>query len=391
MRDLPTRIEHPGEEQGSSAEIFGEGLRDEMYRHGDFYFFSPDETTSNRLATAFEASNRAWARKIEPWDKYLAPNGRIVEMLSENTLFAAMAGHILSGGRGCMTSYEAFLPIISSQLDQHLKFLKQSKDFEWREDVHALNILSTSCWQRQDHNGYTHQNPGLISSILSRPSNLANCFFPVDDVAAAAAWEYMTESENVVNLTTFNKNPQPRWVDMGHARWQLGGGHGCSIFQFASDEKPDVVVAAIGDIPTVEALEGIKLAKAEAPDLRVRFVGIAALSYAAIGTTDNKLLPHDFDDVFTRSKPIVVNFHGYQETIRVIFSHYVNPIRLSIHGYEDQGSTTTPLDELARNHCSRYDIAADILERTGHYGLTRKFDNLIVENAHFANLTGLDK
>ena len=150
-------------------------------------------------------------------------------------------------------------------------------------------------------------------------------------------------------------------------------------------------MTAIGDIPTTEMLEAIKLAKAEEPNLKVRFIGITALSYAAIGTTDNKLLPHDFDDLFTLNKPIVINFHGYQETIRAIFSHYANPIRLSTHGYEDQGSTTSPLDELARNHCSRYDLAADILERAGYYDHTRKFEKLIIENAHFANLTGLDK
>jgi xylulose-5-phosphate/fructose-6-phosphate phosphoketolase len=362
-----------------------------MYRHEDFYFFSPDETTSNRLATVFEASDRAWTREIKDWDQHLAPNGRIVEMLSENTLFAALAGHILSGGRGCMTSYESFLPIISSQLDQHLKFLKQSSEIEWRQDVQALNILSTSCWQRQDHNGYTHQNPALITSLLAKPSNHANCLFPVDDVAAAAAWEYMNNSKNVVNLTTFNKNYQPRWIDINHARYQLEAGHGCSIYQFASDDNPDIIVTAIGDIPTTEALEGIKLAKAEAPNLRVRFIGIAALSYAAIGTTENKLMPSDFDEIFTLDKPIVINFHGYQESIRAIFSHYANPLRLSIHGYEDQGSTTSPLDELARNHCSRYDIAADILERSGNYGFTRKFEDMIIENAHCAHLTGLDK
>lgn len=388
---LPTRIDRPGEESGSSAKAFGEGLREMMYRYEDYYFFSPDETTSNRLSAVFEASDRAWTRTIEKWDQHLAPNGRIIEMLSENTLFAVLAGHILSGGRGCMTSYEAFLPIVSSQLDQHLKFLKQSSEFDWRNDVQALNILSTSCWQRQDHNGYTHQNPALISSLLSKPSNLVNCFFPVDDVAAAVAWDYMNRCKNVVNLTTFNKNEQPRWIDVNHARYQLQDGHGCSVFQFASDDNPDVIVTAIGDISTNEALEGIKLAKAEVPELRVRFIGIAALSYSAIGTTDNKLMPRDFDKLFTLDKPIVINFHGYQETIRSIFSHYANPVRLSIHGYEDQGSTTSPLDELARNHCSRYDIAADILERSGHYGYSGKFEQQIIDNAHCAQLTGLDK
>ena len=389
--NLPTNIDNPGAEQGSSAQVFGEYLRDEMNRHDDFYFFSPDETTSNRLATIFDASDRAWVRKIEDWDQYLAPNGRVIEMLSENTLFAVLAGHILSGGRGCMTSYESFFPIISSQLDQHLKFLKQSSEIDWRQDVHALNLLSTSCWQRQDHNGYTHQNPALISSILSKPSNLANCLFPADDVSAAAAWEFMTSSNNVVNLTTFNKNPQPRWIDIKHARYQLNEGHGCSIYQFASDENPDIIVAAIGDIPTTEMLEAIKLAKNEAPELKIRFVGIAALSYGAIGTTQNKLLCNDFDSVFSTDKPIIVNFHGYTETIRAIFSHYTNAERVSAHGYEDHGSTTSPLDELSRNHCSRYDLAKDILEKTGNFEKAQKFDGIIAENTANAKQTGLDK
>jgi xylulose-5-phosphate/fructose-6-phosphate phosphoketolase len=388
--NLPNAVEHPGEEKYSSAQVFGECLRDEMRTHKDFYFFSPDETTSNRLSGVYDATDRAWLRIILPCDKHLASNGRAIEMLSENTLFAVMAGHILSGGRGCMTSYEAFLPIISSQIDQHLKFIKQSKEIEWRKRVNSLNILSTSCWQRQDHNGYTHQNPSLITSLLAKPSNLVNCLFPVDDVAAAAAWEFMTKSKDVVNLTTFNKIEQPRWIDINHARFQLTHG-GASIFGFASDDDPDIIVTAAGDIPTYEALEGIKLAKQDAPDIRVRFVGIAALSYGAIGTTENKLKPSDFDDYYTIDRPIIVNFHGYQETIRSIFSHYADMRRVDIHGYEDQGSTTSPLDELARNRCSRYDIALNILERTGHYDLNRKYQDLIIANAHYASMYGVDK
>ena len=388
--NLPVSIEHPGSEMASSAKVFGECLKEEIKKYDDFYFFSPDETTSNKLSEVYEASDRAWTRDVREWDKHLAPDGRVIELLSENTLFAVLAGHILSGGRGCMTSYESFLPIISSQLDQHLKFLKQSKETEWRPRYQALNILSTSCWQRQDHNGYTHQNPALISSLLSKPSNEVNCLFPVDDVAAAATWEFMTRTKNVVNLTTFNKIELPRWIDINHARFQLTNG-GASIFQFISDDNPDIIVTGIGDIPTREAIEGIKLAKQEVPELRVRYVGIAALSYGAIGTTENKLKPRDFDDYFTIDKPIIVNFHGYPETAFSIFSHYAHSNRLDIHGYEDQGSTTSPMDELARNHCSRYDIAASILERSGHYGFMRKFQDIIVDNADYASQFGVDK
>ncbi len=365
--NMPDRIDRPGSENGSSAQVFGEALRDTMQKYDDFYFFSPDETTSNRLATVFDASERAWGKRIEPWDLHLAKDGRIVEMLSENTLFAVLAGHILSGGRGCMTSYEAFLPIISSQLDQHLKFLKQSSRITWRKDVPALNILSTSCWQRQDHNGYTHQNPSLVSNVLLKSDARANCFFPVDDVAAAATWEYMENSQNVVNITTFNKNPQPRWIDINHAHYQLDGGHGCSAFQFASDDNPDVIMAAVGDIPMNETIEAIKLIREAVPELKIRLIGIAALTCGAIGTYDNKLSQNDFDSIFTTDKPIVMNFHGYPETMRAIMSHYnIGSREVSYHGYLDEGSTTTPLDELMRNRCSRYNLAAAALYLGGH-------------------------
>ena len=364
-------------------------MREELYQNKDFYFFSPDETTSNKMEEVFDASDRAWALEMKPWDLSLGANGHVIEMLSENTLFAVMAGHILSGGAGCMTSYESFFPIVSSQVDQHLKFLSQSKQVEWREDVNALNLLSTSCWQRQDHNGFTHQNPALISNLLAKPSNLANCFFPVDDISAHAVWDYMKTSKNVINLATFNKIDLPRWIDIDHARFQLE--QGCSIFQFASDENPDIVVAAAGDIPTREAIAAIEIAKKDVPELKVRFVGVTALSYGAIGTTTSKLKPRDFDDYFTIDKPIVFNFHGYTETMRSILSHYTDMKRVSIHGYSDQGSTTSPLDELARNECSRYDIAADILERTGHYEYAEKYRDILAENAFYASLTSLDR
>ena len=388
--NLPTKIDNPGTEECSLAKTFGECLFDEMQEYDDFYFFSPDETTSNRLDQVFEASDRAWTREIMGWDKHLAPNGRVIEMLSENTLFAVLAGHILSGGRGAMTSYESFFPIISSQVDQYLKFIKQSKELDWRPRYQALNLLSTSCWQRQDHNGFTHQNPALISSLLAKPSNLSNCLFPIDDVAAAAAWEFMTKTKDVLNLVTFNKIPETRWIDINHARFQLTNG-GASVFQFISDENPDLIITGIGDIPSGEAIAAIKLAKEEVPELRIRYVGIAALSYAAIGTTENKLKPQDFDDYFTTDKPIIVNFHGYAESIRAIFSHYADMRRVDIHGYGDQGSTTSPLDELTRNYCSRYDICINILERTGHHEMTQKYRDLIEENVRYATLYGIDK
>ena len=391
MKNFSVRVDRPGAEKFSNAKTMGKCLLDSMHIHDNFYLFSPDETTSNRLDAVFEDFNRAWQLPKESWDENLATDGRVIEMLSENTLFAALVGHLLSGGRGAFTSYEAFLPIITSQLAQYMKFLKQSDETKWRPKYEALNILSTSCWQRQDHNGYTHQNPGLISHLLAKPSNEVNCLFPVDDIAAVAASEFMFEqSKNVVNLTTFNKILLPRWVDINHARFQLENG-GASIFGFVSDDDPDLIVSGVGDIPSNEAIEAIKLAKNELPQLRIRYVGIAALSYAAIGTTENKLSQEKFNDYFTQDKPIIVNFHGYAETMHGIMSHYTNPKRVDIHGYEDQGSTTSPMDELTRNHCSRWDICINILERAGHPEFTDKYRQIIQSNSEYAAIYGVDR
>ena len=387
--NLPDRIDNPGAEQYSSALRLGECLRETMSQVPDFYLFSPDETSSNRLDAVYEVSPRAWTRQPLPWDRYMNNHGRVIELLSENTLFATLVGHILSGGHGAMTSYEAFFTIISSQVDQYLKFIKQCKDIPWRPKYHSLNLLSTSCWQRQDHNGYSHQSPALITSLLSKPSNLANCLFPVDDVAAAAAWEFATHTRDVVNLITFNKTEEPRWIDINHARFQLSHG-GASIFRFISEDDPDFIVAGVGDIPTKEAIAAIRIVKHELPELRFRFVGIAALSCGAIGTTENKLKPADFNDYFTEDKPILVNFHGYPDTMRAIMSHYADSSRLNVHGYIEEGGTTTPLDELCRNRADRYSLAIDIFRQRNREDLIQKYQNLIQDNAHYARLTGLD-
>ena len=388
--NLPNNIPSPGAENFSPAKALGRAIREEFTNNPNFYLFSPDETSSNKLDAIFDVTDRAWTRPTLGWDKNMRPDGRIIELLSENALFAALTGHILSGGQGVMTSYEAFFPIISSQLDQHLKFLQQSKELKWRPKYSALNLLSTStCW-RQDHNGFTHQNPSLISSILAKPSNLSNCLFPVDDISIVAAWEFMTKTKNVVNLTTFNKTDEPRWIDINHARFQLTNG-GASIFQFASDPNPDIILTAAGDIVTKEMLYARDIVKSELPEARLRFVGIAALSYQAIGTTENKLKQPDFDDYFTADKPIIANFHGYPDTLRSVLTQYATPSRLEVHGYEEQGSTTTPLEMLTRNHASRYDLAIAIFAHYDRPDLVTKYQTLISENTAYATLTGLDK
>lgn len=383
------KVENPGAEKNSSARVIGEMLRETLAERPDFYLFSPDETTSNRLDAVYESESRAWALPKKDFDLPESAEGRIVELLSENTLFACMMGHILSGEPAMMTSYEAFFQIISSQLVQQLKFLKQASEVSWRPKYPAINLLSTStCW-RQDHNGFSHQSPMLISTLLSYPGGRVNCLFPCDDVAATAAYKHMLNSENVVNFTTFNKSEEPRWIDSEHAEFQFRNG-GASIFEFASDEDPEVVFTAAGDIATRETLYAMKILREDLYSVPMRFVGINALSYGAIGTYEKPFAQAQFNDYFTTERPIVASFHGYTDVLRQILSNYAEGDRVFVHGFEEQGSTTTPFEMLALNHASRYDIAADAAKAIGMSELAAKYEDMIAQNRRFALEFGED-
>ena len=384
------RVENPGSEMHSPAIKIGELLKEQLQKDPHFYFFSPDETTSNKFDAVFEVEKRAWGKlPQEKWDLPESASGRIIEMLSENVLFSVMTGHLMNGEQAMLGSYEAFLPIITAQLLQQMKFIKQSREVKWREDMPAVNLLSTStCW-RQDHNGYTHQSPALISTLLSVPSGLANCIFPVDDVAAEEAFYYMLRSKNVVNLTTFNKIDEPRYIDSHHAKFQFDNG-GASLYQFASDENPDIVFTAAGDIPTQETLKAIEILHEDLPGVKLRFLGINALTYRAIGTVDNKLSKEKFTELFTDRKPIIANFHGYPETLENILENYTMRGRLRVHGYNEEGSTTTPFEMLRRNCASRYDLAIDVAGLIGREDLVAKYYDILNKNHDYAVQNGED-
>ncbi|MBQ9029680.1 hypothetical protein IJ114_02860 [Candidatus Saccharibacteria bacterium] len=401
LDEMPERIIEPGKESFSSAERLGHLIAREMKRDPHLYLFSPDETTSNKLDAAYEVSARAWNLPAEIWDLPESTKGRIVELLSENALFAAQVGHVLGNKeQAFMTSYEAFFQIISSQIIQHLKFLKQVEEADWRknpdgtpETFPAINLLSTStCW-RQDHNGFSHQSPALISTLLSIPNRRVNCIFPVDDVAATAAFDFMLASTNVVNLTTFNKTEEPRFIDKNHAKFQYDNG-GASIFGFASNcgeqETPDYVFTSAGDIVTREAIAAVRIINEDLPYLKIRFINVAALSYNAIGTTKNQLENSTFSQYYSDNCPIIANFHGYPETFKNILKNYTSPARIRVHGFEEQGSTTTPFEMLSLNHASRYDLALDVARDQGREDLVIKYESLIELNHSHARELGTD-
>lgn len=401
LDEMPNLIENPGTEQFSSAKRLGHLLALEMKRDPHLYLFSPDETTSNKLDETYEVSKRLWNLPEEIWDLPEAGNGRIVELLSENTLFAMMVGHVLANKeQAFMTSYESFFQIVSSQIAQHLKFLKQVEEAEWRKDESgnpetfpAINLLSTStCW-RQDHNGFSHQSPALISTLLSIPNPRVNCLFPIDDVASTAAFDFMLESRNVVNLATFNKTDEPRWIDRNHAKFQLENG-GASVLSFAGnctiEEDPDYVFTAAGDIVSREAIAAVKILNEDLPEIKIRFVNIAALSYNAIGTTKNQLSHETFRKYFGDHAAIISNFHGYPETLKNILKNYADPIRIRAHGFMEQGSTTTPFEMLSLNQASRYDLALEVARDQGRKDLTTKYEGFLKLNREHAFELGTD-
>ena len=377
-------------EQYSSAKKIGELLTVEFEKDPHFYFFSPDETTSNKFDQIFDVEKRAWGTLPQKtWDLPESQNGRIIEMLSENVLFSTMTGHLANGERAMMGSYEAFFPIITSQLLQQMKFIKQSKAVSWRQPMPAVNLLSTStCW-RQDHNGFTHQSPALISQLLTMPSNLANCFFPFDDVDAESIYNYMINSTNVVNLTTFDKNERPRYFDFEQAS-RIREDGGALILDSYSSESPDFVMVACGDIVGHETIEAIKILNKDLPEIRLRFVYINTLSYRGIGTTENKLTREKFNEIFTSNKPILANFHGYPETLENILENYTVRSRLRVHGFNEEGSTTTPFEMLRKNMASRYDLAIDIAMVAKRNDLATKYEDILAQNHSHATQFGVD-
>lgn len=384
------RVANPGSEKINIAKTFGRLLSERFKKDSHFYLFSPDETTSNRLSEVYNEEKRAWALPKEDFDLPESASGRIVELLSENALFAALLGHLSNGEQGMMTSYEAFFSIINSQILQQIKFFNQMDSVSWRKPWPAVNLLSTSmCW-RQDHNGYSHQSPALISALLSVPGNKVNCFFPVDDASAEETFSRMLASENVINLTTFDKNDNPRWIDSYHAKFLFDNG-GASVYQFASNDNPELVLTAAGDIATREMLRASRIVRAKLPSVRLRFVGINSLTYGKIGTTKTSLTKPQFDDMFTFERPIIAAFHGYPDTLRCILRNYTFRPDLSIHGFEEKGTTTTPLEMLALNRSSRFDLAADIFYHLNRPDLAEAQMSLLEENHEYALLFGEDK
>lgn len=343
------------------AKVFEENKQEPVVR-----LFSPDETYSNHLEAVFGTTARTWQWPIEEWDKDLKRSGQVVEILSEHTLFGMLAGYTLTGRHGFFVTYEAFAQIVASMADQYIKFVKIARDVHFRKPVPALNIVLSSLLERQDHNGFSHQNPSFIASMLDRDFDLVNVYFPADKNVMVHAMEGCLRSRDSLNIIACGKKMHRTWLTPEEAKRQVLDG--VMIWDFLSDDKPDVVVATAGDYVTEEAVIGLKLFKTIEPDVNVRFVNFFKLDLLgeAAGNDSAKAA---FDDLLTPDKGIVFNYHGYVATIKKLLFGIVDADRVIINGYEESGSTTSPFDMKARNGLSRFHLVKDIAVSAGFAGV----------------------
>jgi len=362
-------VESPGASTGSALMQLGEWYADVFRLNEDeknFRIMCPDEVASNRLGAVFEATDHAWQWPLDPEiDTGHAPDGRIMEVLSEHNCQGWLQGYVLTGRHGVFPCYEAFIPIIDGMVNQYSKFLKMSKEeAPWREPPAGLNYLLTSVGWRQDHNGYSHQMPGFINSMLNRKEDAARVYLPPDANTLLATMERVHRSTRTINLVIASKHPLPQWLSMDEAREHVA--KGATVWEWASTEvdDPDIVLAGCGTIPVIELLAAASLLREYVPDMRVRFVGVTDLFTLA----RPEMHPHGMDEaafaaLYTEDKPVLFNFHGYASAIHQLIHRRPSQERFSVRGYAEEGTTTTPFELLAMNGVDRFQLAIDALLR----------------------------
>ncbi|MEK7650384.1 MAG: phosphoketolase family protein [Patescibacteria group bacterium] len=334
----------------------------------NFRLLSPDETYSNKLDAVFSQTSRAFTGEIKPWDRDLAPDGRVMEMLSENALQGLAQGYVLTGRWAVFASYEAFIQVVASMADQYAKFLRIARETFWRGTLPSLTYILTSSGWRQEHNGFSHQNPGFINNMLEKQGCFVKVFFPPDANTALAVLKKCLSTKSEINIIVAGKTLEPRWLSPELIAQELD--QGLLTWDFASDPDPDIVLSGVGEYLTKEALAAIAIIKQEAPEIKVRFVNILEISAIGLGDQACRAPVYQFEDYFTADKPVIFNFHGYPDTLKqVLFNHQNIKDRFSVHGYTENGSTTTPFDLHLRNGTSRYNLAIEVFEKMRTVGV----------------------
>jgi xylulose-5-phosphate/fructose-6-phosphate phosphoketolase len=400
FRDYGVSVPVPGTMGVGDTHVLGGFLRDVVQRNAsqrNFRIFGPDETLSNGLEAVFQQTNRQWQAAMLPNDEFLAPSGRVMEMLSEHQCQGWLEGYLLTGRHGLFNCYEAFIHIVDSMFNQHAKWLKVTAQLPWRRKIASLNYLLASHVWRQDHNGFTHQDPGFIDHVINKKAEIVRVYLPPDANCLLSVLDHCLRSRHYVNVVIAGKHPAPTWLTMDAAVAHCGAG--ISVWQWASNDEgsdPDAVLACAGDVPTLETLAAVSILHEHLPDLKIRVVNVVDLmKLQPRSEHPHGLSDDDFDALFTRDKPIIFAFHGYPMLIHRLTYRRANHGNLHVRGYKEEGTITTPFDMTVLNDLDRFHLVIDTLDRlpqTGARGieLKRELQERLREHRKYIRAHGED-
>ena len=401
FRDYAVDIPSPGAVEAQDMYVLGTYVRDVMKLNMDarnFRIFAPDETASNRLQAVFEVTGRRFLdEQIEGIDDHLDPDGRVMDsMLSEHFCEGFLEGYLLTGRHGFFDSYEAFIRIVDSMFSQHAKWLKMCNELPWRQDIASLNyILASNVWQ-QDHNGFTHQDPGFLDHVANKKADVVRMYLPPDANCLLSCFDHCIKSRNYVNVIVASKHPRPQWLTMEQAVKHCTQGIG--IWEWASNDQgqePDIVMACCGDTPTLETLAAVTILRRELPELKIRVVNVVDLMKLQPHTEHpHGLTDEEYDTLFTRDKPIIFAYHGYPTLIHELTYRRHNR-NLHVRGYKEEGTITTPFDMRVLNDIDRFDLVIDTVRRLPQLGnrgayLVQKMNDKLVEHRQYIKDNGID-
>jgi len=371
FRDYAVKVPQPGSVSAEATRVQGDFIRDVVKLNPEtFRVFSPDETASNRWGAVFEMTNRCSTAQIIAIDDHVSSNGRVMEVLSEHQCEGWLEGYLLTGRHGFFSCYEAFIHIVDSMFNQHAKWLKVANDIPWRRPIASLNYLLSSLVWRQDHNGFSHQDPGFIDHVINKKAEIIRVYLPPDANTLLSVTDHCLRSRNYVNVIVAGKQPERQWLDMNAAIKHCTAGIG--IWEWASNDKgqePDVVMACAGDVPTLETLAAVKILRQQFPELKIRVINVVDLmTLQPQSEHPHGLNDKDFDVIFTQDKPIIFAFHGYPWLIHRLAYRRTNHKNLHVRGYKENGTTTTPFDMVVLNDLDRFHLVGDVIDRVPSLG-----------------------
>ena len=400
FRDYAFEIAAPGVRGIGDTRVLGPFLRDVTKLNDEqrnFRVFGPDETISNGLGALFEVTNRQWDAAIAPHDEFLAPSGRVMEMLSEHQCEGWLEGYLLTGRHGLFNCYEAFIHIVDSMFNQHAKWLKVASQLPWRRNIASLNYLLASHVWRQDHNGFTHQDPGFIDLVVNKKAEIVRVYLPPDANCLLSVMDHCLRSRQCVNVVIAGKHPAPQWLTMDAAIQHCSEGIG--IWQWASNDQssaPDVVMACCGDVPTLETLAAVSILRTQLPMLKIRLVNVVDLmKLQPQSEHPHGLSDRDFDELFTTDKPVIFAFHGYPWLIHRLAYRRHNHANIHVRGYKEEGTITTAFDMTVLNELDRFHLVMDAIDRLPQLGeqglaLKRQLKDKLLTHRQYINANGED-